>query len=71
MNLGQYQRAIQDYDQAIHVNPQYANAYAGRALAYTIISMDAEAQQDVDRAVELGFNRTRLDSTIDELRKQR
>ena len=32
--LRQYQRAIQDYDRAIQLNPNYAKAYYNRGLAY-------------------------------------
>jgi len=42
-----------------------------RALAYTLLGKDMEAQKDVDRAVGLGFDRGKLDSGIGELKKQR
>jgi hypothetical protein len=42
-----------------------------RAIAYTLLSKDKEAQQDVDRAVELGFDRGALESAIEESKKRR
>ncbi len=40
-------------------------------LAYTLLGMDKEAQQDVDRAKELGIDRGKLEVTIEELKGQR
>ena len=34
--LGDYQRAIQDLDEAIRLDPELALAYANRAINYTI-----------------------------------
>jgi hypothetical protein len=48
-----------------------AESYAGRAFAYTLLSKDKEAQQDVARAVELGFESTLLEREIEELTKRR
>ncbi len=62
---------MEDYDEAIRLNPQDADAYANRAIAYTLLGKDAEANRDVDRAVELGFNRSVLDSDIERLRRER
>ena len=45
----------------IRLNPEHADAYASRALAYTCLDMEAEAQQDINRAVELGFDRALLE----------
>ncbi len=53
------------------VNPQDAEAYKNRALSYSFLGKDAEARQDVDRAVELGVNRTDLERKIEELKKRR
>ena len=33
-DLGQFQRAIEDYDEAIRPNPEYADAYNNRGVAY-------------------------------------
>ena len=41
---GDYDRAIQDYDQAIRLNPNYANAFNNRGNAY-------RNKQDYDRAL--------------------
>ena len=40
-------------------------------LAYTVRGMDAEANQDVNRPVELGFDRAVLARDIQKLQKQR
>lgn len=70
-DLGQVDLAIRDYGEAIRLDPQYALAYANRALAYTLLSQDTEAQQDMNRAEELGYDRSVLEGAVEELRKQR
>ena len=70
-NLGEYQRASEDYGRAIRQDPDFAFAYADRALAYTLLGKDKEAQQDVDRAVELGYDRARLEVVIEEAKSLR
>ncbi len=70
-NLGQYQRAVEDFDNAIRLDPQYALAYSNRALAYTLLEKYTEAQQDVDQAVELGQDRALLEKAIEKLKKGR
>ena len=67
--LSQYERAIEDYNEAIHLNPDYALAYGNRALVYTLLGRDAEAKQDIDQAIELGIDRTLLEE-IEKLKKQ-
>ena len=42
-----------------------------RAVAYTLLGKDKEAQQDVDRAVALGFDRGMLDEATEEFKKER
>ena len=69
--LGEYQRAIEDYDEAIRLGFQHALAYANRAGAYALQGRDSEAQKDVERAVELGFDRDTLENDIEERKKQR
>lgn len=48
-----------------------SESYAGRAFAYTLLHKDKEAQQDVARAVELGFESTLLEREIEELARRR
>ena len=62
---------IQDYDEAIRLNPEFALAYANRALYHTLLGNDAEAQQDAERSIELGVDRALLESAIEEAKKQR
>jgi uncharacterized membrane protein YhaH (DUF805 family) len=55
LNLGQYERAIRDFDEAILLNPQYPDAYHNRALAYDAMSKSAEADRDFAKAKDLGY----------------
>ena len=52
-NLGQYERAIQDFDKAIQLNPNLAGAYNNRGIAYRHLGQNERAVQDYDKALEL------------------
>ncbi len=42
---GQYNRAIQDYDKAIEINPQYADAYNNRGVVYLMKLGDGDKEK--------------------------
>ena len=69
--IGKYRFAAKEYSLAILKDPLYADAYTGRAMAYTFLAKDALAKLDIDRAVELGVDRVELEGVIQELEKQR
>ena len=48
--LGQYQRAMQDYDKAIQMWAPKASYYNNRRVAYRKMGKDAEADADKDEA---------------------
>lgn len=43
----------------------------GRGVAYTLLGRDSEAQQDADRAAELGFDPAVLKRVIEEAKEHR
>ena len=45
-NLNQYQQAIDAYDNAIRINPNYADAYCGKGVALQNLN---QYQQAIDR----------------------
>ena len=51
--LGQYERAIQSYDEAIRLNPQYGNPYNKRGVAYSNLGQYERAIQSYDEAIRL------------------
>ena len=55
-NKGQYDRAIQDYDQAIKLNPNYVKAFNNRGLSYDNKGQHDRAIQDYDQAIKLNPN---------------
>ena len=69
--MGQNERAIEDSDRAIDLNPKRAESYVTRALAYTLLGNDEQAEHDVDRAVQLGFDRALLEGSVEEFKAQR
>ena len=64
--LGRAREAIEDYGVVIRLDPQFAQAYASRAMAYVQIIELEKARQDMDRAVELGVDRTFLEEKAKE-----
>lgn len=68
---GRLQEAVAEYDEAIRLDLQYAEAYCNRALAYALFGRDAEAQLDIARATELGFDKTLWAAYVEEAKKQR
>jgi len=51
--LGNYARAISDYDRAIEITPNYASAYSNRGMAYSELGNQRQALSDFDRAIEI------------------
>ena len=51
--LGQHQRAIQDYDTAIRLKPDHAIAYNSRGVVYAALGQHQLAIRDYDTAIRL------------------
>ena len=58
-HLGQYERAIEDYDQAIRLNPGQTWAYHSRAMAHCVLGHAEEALQDYRRTIHMPDGLTR------------
>ncbi len=55
-NKGQHDRSIQDFDEAIRLNPKFAIAYDNRGIAYIKDGQNDRAIQDFDQAIRLNPN---------------
>ncbi len=64
-------QAVENYDQAINLSPDFTHAFIGRALAHAALGNDAEAQQDTDRAVDLGRHREQMEARLAAITEQR
>jgi len=53
---GEYDRAVQDYDQSIKLNPNYARAFNNRGVAYQKKGDYDRAINDFDDAIKLDPN---------------
>ena len=69
MCVGNLQSAVNDFTTAIELDPQYADAYTRRGMMYTLQDKEDEANQDFDRAVQLGTDRRTLEREIDGLKR--
>lgn len=52
--LGQYQRAIEDFNKAIHLKPDYADAYNNRGTVYLMQDNKELGCPDAQKACGLG-----------------
>ena len=53
MSLGEYQKAINDYDQAIAINPKDAMVFCNRGFAYANLGEHQKAINDYDQAIAI------------------
>ncbi len=53
INLGQYSDAVEDYDEAIRLDPKFAVAYTNRGFAKNSLGQYAAAIEDYDEAIRL------------------
>jgi tetratricopeptide (TPR) repeat protein len=51
--LEEYEHALQDYDKAIQINPQLADAYLARGRIYIQLGKVTEAEADFKKYEEL------------------
>jgi tetratricopeptide (TPR) repeat protein len=56
MAKGEYDRAVQDYDQSITLNPNYARAFNNRGVAYQKKGEYDRAIKDFDESIKLDPN---------------
>ncbi|MBE9593113.1 MAG: tetratricopeptide repeat protein, partial [Proteobacteria bacterium] len=54
--LNQYERAIEDYNEAIKLNSNYAEGYSNRGLAYAELNQYESAIEDYNEAIKLNPN---------------
>ena len=53
--LGQYTKALDDFNKAIAINPKYAKAYYGRGEVFEKLGKADLAEKDKMKAKELGY----------------
>ena len=53
-NLGQYQRAIEDYDKSIQLDPDDADNYINRGSAYSQLGQHQNSINDYTKAIQIG-----------------
>ena len=63
-------KATAFFDEALRIDPQESNVYYRRALSNIALGKDADAAQDAEKAIELGFDSDVLKQSIDALRTQ-
>ena len=53
IQLNQPDKALADFDEAIHINPNYAGAYSNRGGAKLVLGKSNEAIADCDEAIRI------------------
>ena len=71
INLGDTEKAIEDFDEAIRLDSEAPNPYAVRAMAFTSLANDVQAREDIEKAVELGWDRESLEDTVNKIKATR
>jgi len=55
-NLGEHNKAREDYSKAIYLNPNDVKAYFNRGFSYTKVGMHSKAVEDYSKVIELNSN---------------
>ena len=71
MELGIYERAVQDFDEAVRLDRELGPAFGYRTLAQVMLGADFAADRDALRAVSLGVDEALLTSMIETLKEER
>jgi PGF-CTERM protein len=53
LESGDYEKAIECFDKAIELNPNYTDAYLNRGLAYLYLEQNERAIEDFEKVIEL------------------
>ena len=69
--LGQPERAMEDFNEVIRFDPLNAEAHALRAWLHTLLFEEAEAQGDMERALELGYDKNLMDQLVVDAKRER
>ena len=64
---GKYAAAITDFDEAIHLKPDYVGAYINRGIAEVKLNLKDEARKDFEIALELAAGDTSLQTKAEQL----
>ena len=51
--MGRYEEALVDYNKAISIDPELANAYANRAIAYSHLESMKKQSRDYEKCLQL------------------
>ena len=68
---GEYDRAIQAYNQALTLKPNLDPAYYNRGIAYAHKGEYGRAESDFSEALTLGYDRAKVEAQLAELRRER
>jgi serine/threonine protein kinase/tetratricopeptide (TPR) repeat protein len=63
-NAGQYEKAIAEHREALRLNPNIANQYAGLAAAFTYLNRFDEAKEICEQALQQKLDITRYHDTL-------
>ncbi len=65
VSIGENEIALEDFNQAIRIDPELGIAYANRALILAYDGMEEEARDDAERAIGLGIDRDAMEENLE------
>ena len=65
LNKGNFWAAIENYSEAIKLDPENAALYSNRSVAYTRSSKFAEALDDAEKAIEINKSWPKVRKILD------
>ena len=65
MELGEWKKAISDFDAALDLNHTLVSPFAGRAIVYRLMGNKEEAKKNIDAAIFNGIDRNILEQYMD------
>ncbi len=69
--MGREKQAIECYDRALSINPDYAKPHISKGRALIWLDQDEKASKEFDMAIKIGYDKNKLRAMVDEFKMNR